>query len=217
MLGKSIAMGKPTEWWERNATGLRGAPNTAGLPESTDFRRSVAVHRLTPPSPNIGKPARQVTSSGLSHPESTSPQIGNMRPRKGGVSRAETMQTFIFGLLLACISGVTVLAFRHPIGFSRLFPYLLGVATAVFTGASVWHVAIQVTWANLLPYMVPEKVGQAIDAIAQLRVPYHWVALSYLGVVVFLWIILKLPPFLQMAEEDGTQSDGRNASRKKGL
>jgi len=125
------------------------------------------------------------------------------------------MQTFIFGLLLACISGVTVLAFRHPIGFSKLFPYLLGAATAVFIGATVWHVAIQVTWANLLAYMVPEKVGQAIDTIAQLRAPYLWVALSYLGVVIFLWIILKLPPFLQVAEEDGAQLDEGNSSREK--
>ena len=125
------------------------------------------------------------------------------------------MQTFIFGLLLACISGVTVLAFRHPIGFSKLFPYLLGAATAVFVGASVWHAAIQVSWANLLPYMVPEKVGQAMDTIARLRVPYLWVALSYLGVAVFLWIILKLPPFLQMAEENGTQMEETNSSGEK--
>jgi hypothetical protein len=125
------------------------------------------------------------------------------------------MQTFIFGLVLACISGVTVLAFRHPIGFSRLFPYLLGAVTAVFIGASVWHLAIQVTWTNLLTYMVPEKVGQALDAIARFRVPFLWVALFYFGVVVFLWIILKLPPFLQMAEKDGAQLEERNSSRKK--
>jgi hypothetical protein len=125
------------------------------------------------------------------------------------------MQTFIFGLLLACISGVTVLAFRHPIGFSKLFPYLLGTATAVFVGATVWHVAIQVTWTSLLSYMVPEKVGRAIDTIAQLRVPYLWVALSYLGVVIFLWIILKLPPFLQVAEEDGAQMHGESSSKEK--
>lgn len=122
------------------------------------------------------------------------------------------MQTFIFGLLLACISGVTVLAFKHPKGFTRLFPYLLGVATALFITVTVWHVAIELTWTNLLPYMVPQKVREATDAIDKLRSPYVWVAFSYLGVVAFLWIILKLPPFLQVAEEESTQMDEENSN-----
>lgn len=122
------------------------------------------------------------------------------------------MQTFLYGLLMACISGVTVLAFKHPIGFTRLFPYLLGLATSLFIAITVWHVAIELTWTYLLPYVVPQKVREATDSIAQLRFPYVWVALSYVGVVAFLWIILKLPPFLQVAEDDSTKVDEENSN-----
>ncbi len=121
------------------------------------------------------------------------------------------MQTFIFGLLLAGISGVTVVAFRHPNGFARLFPYVLAVVTVLFVAVTVWHIAVEFTWTKLLPYMVPERLAEAENSKGQLRLPYAWVALWYLGVVAFLWINLKLPPFLQVADEHCTPSDEGNS------
>jgi len=121
------------------------------------------------------------------------------------------MQTFIFGLLLACVSGVTIVAFKHPNGYARLFPYLLAVATALLIGFTVWHIAVEVTWAKLLTYMAKDSLLEAEGAKRQLRVPYPWVALWYLGVVVFLWINLMLPPFLQVADNHGTPANEKNA------
>lgn len=121
------------------------------------------------------------------------------------------MQTFIFGLLLAGVSGVTVIAFKHPNGFARLFPYLMAVATALFLGVTVWHVAVEVTWSKLVQFMAHEALSEAGSTKAKLRLPYAWVALWYLGVVVFLWINLKLPPFLQIADEHGTPMDEENS------
>ena len=78
------------------------------------------------------------------------------------------MQTFIFGLLLAGISGVTVLAFKQPYGFARLFPYLLGIATILFVGITIWHVAVQISWQGLSPYLVQESRSDAERTIARL-------------------------------------------------
>jgi len=122
------------------------------------------------------------------------------------------MQTFIFGLLLACVSGVTVVAFKHPHGYSRLFPYLLTVSTILFIGLTVWHFAIEVTWTNLLKYMLKETLSEAENVKQQLRPSYAWVVFWYVGVVVFLWINLKLPPFLQVADEHDTEM-GEGKSR----
>ena len=117
------------------------------------------------------------------------------------------MQTFIFGLLLACVSGVTVVAFRHPNGYARLFPYLLAVFTVVFVGVTVWHLAIEVTWTRLLQYLAQDSLSEAKSMKEQLRLPYAWAALWYIGVIVFLWINLKLPPFLQVTDETGAPLD----------
>ena len=115
------------------------------------------------------------------------------------------MQTFIVGLLLACVSGVTVVAFKHPNGFARLFPYLLALSTVLFIGLTIWHLAIEITWSNMLQFILQETLPEAANVKQRLRPPYAWVALGYLGVIGFLWINLKLPPFLQVADEHDTE------------
>lgn len=121
------------------------------------------------------------------------------------------MQTFIVGLLLAAVSGVTIVAFRHPMGFARLFPYLLAVITIFFLGLSVWHVAIDYTWAQLFRFVAEDTLSEAVNMKQQLRAPYIWVVGCYIGAVAFLLINLKLPPFLQIADDDGTSTDKQNS------
>jgi len=120
------------------------------------------------------------------------------------------MQTFIVGLLLACVSGVTLVAFKHPNGYAKLFPYMCAAATALLIGVTVWHIAVEVTWTTLRQYMVEETLPSAATATAQLRPPYALVGLWYLGVVAFLWGNLKLPPFLQDENEHRTPTNKEN-------
>ncbi len=121
------------------------------------------------------------------------------------------MQTFIVGLLLAGVSGVTIVAFRYPHGFVKLFPYLLVFVTVLFLGFSVWHVAIEYAWSKLLEYMVQDTSHEAVSTKAQLRAPYIWVVFSYIGVVAFLFINLKLPPFLGVADDDSMPTNEQNS------
>ena len=120
------------------------------------------------------------------------------------------MQTFIVGLLLACVSGMTLVAFKHPIGYAKLFPYMFAAATALLIGVTVWHIAVEVTWTTLHQYMVEETLPSAATATGQLRPPLTWVGLWYLGVVAFLWINLRLPPFLQEENEHRTPTNKEN-------
>lgn len=111
------------------------------------------------------------------------------------------MQAFISGLLLACISAVTVLAFRHPRVYERLFPFAITAITVVFLMLSVWHVAIQVTWSALVSSLDRDFIVTAQASVSRLYLPYLWVGSGYLGVVIFLWINRKLPPFVQDTEK----------------
>ena len=117
------------------------------------------------------------------------------------------MQTFIFGLLLACVSGITVVAFKHPNGFARLFPFLLGTATIVFVGVTIWHVAVETTWKNLVVYIGQETLSDAETTKRRLSMSYMLAVIWYLGVIAFLWVNLKLPAFLQNTDVSDAQDD----------
>lgn len=117
------------------------------------------------------------------------------------------MQSFIVGLLLAAVSGITVLAFRHPRGFARLFPYLLAAVTIVFLGFTIWHIAVEMTWRTVDQYVGEDMIATAEGRKSELILPYGWIVLWYLALVGFLWIDLKLPPFLQVTDEHGEDAN----------
>lgn len=112
------------------------------------------------------------------------------------------MQALIVGLLLAGVSATSVVAFKHPHGYARLFPYLFGIVTALFVGITLWHVAVEMTWRTLDPYLNYELLIKAEAAKEALDLPYQWVVVWYFGIVVFFWVNLRLPPFLQVADEN---------------
>ena len=123
------------------------------------------------------------------------------------------MQMFVFGLLLACVSGVTVVAFNYPNGFARLFPYLLAMATALFIDIIIWLVAVELTWRNLVQYMAQESLADAENTKGKLILPYAWIGFWYLGVVGFLWINLRLPRFLKVSDEKDARGNKKKSTK----
>lgn len=120
------------------------------------------------------------------------------------------MQSFIFALLLAGVSGVTVVAFKHPNGYAKLFPYMLACTSVIFICFTVWHAAVELTWQRLDEFVTGELLTIAEEQKSGLNFPYGWVLFWYLAVAAFLWANLKLPPFLQItdpAEDDATSDD----------
>ena len=117
------------------------------------------------------------------------------------------MQSLIVGLLLAAVSAVSVIAFRHPNGYARLFPYLLVASTGVFACITAWHIAVEMTWDRIVPHLTEAIHPVAKQSKKELSLPYEWLAVGYLAVMAFLWINHKLPPFLQ-------QTDGHGAKTK---
>jgi len=112
------------------------------------------------------------------------------------------MQTLIVGLLLAGVSATTLVAFKHTQGYAKLFPYLVGTVTTVFVCIAVWHVAVEMAWRGLEQFVEPAMLADAKNAIERLSLIYFWVGFWFVALLAFLWVNLKLPRFLQIAERD---------------
>lgn len=114
------------------------------------------------------------------------------------------LQSFIAGLLLAGVSAISFVAFKHPNGYARLFPYMILAATALLVGITVWHIAIEAMWADLTNFLDNEFHQEALAAKNRLSPPYVWIGIAYIGVVLFLLVNLKLPPFLRRTDSDSS-------------
>ena len=113
-------------------------------------------------------------------------------------------QSLIVGLLLAGVSATSLVAFRHPNGYARLFPFLIVGATALFSGVVIWQLAVEAMWADMNAFLKPDYRQQAVTVKDELSPPFLWIAVSYVAVLVFFWINLKLPPFLTRTDDSGS-------------
>ena len=119
------------------------------------------------------------------------------------------MQSFIFALLLASVTGVTAVAFRHPKGYARLFPYLLLAVSLIFIAVTIWQGAVELTWHRVEPFIADDSVDVAESSKPGLSVAYGWVVLWYVATSGFLWVNLKLPPFLQLTDNARPRPGGK--------
>lgn len=110
------------------------------------------------------------------------------------------VQALLTGLVLAGVSGLTALAFRHPRAFARLFPYLIVGVSTIYLGLTVWHLAVHMTWVALIPFLDQGEFELAKLAKANLQLPYAWICGAFIAVLLLLWIDLKLPPFVKASE-----------------
>ena len=112
------------------------------------------------------------------------------------------MDAIISGAVLAGLSGLTALAFRHPSAFARLYVLLNATITVLFLGLSIWQAAVHVTWAGVQPYLDPARTHDAQLAKATLSLPYAWICAAYGALLVFFWVNLKLPAFIRNSTAD---------------
>ena len=117
------------------------------------------------------------------------------------------MQSFIVGLLLAGVSATSYVAFKHPLGYAKLFPFLMAALTTLFIGVTIWEVAVYVTWTNLAGFVESDVLQEAISVKDQLNPSYVWFVLTYVGIGGFLWINRKLPPFLKRMDSESSMHE----------
>lgn len=107
------------------------------------------------------------------------------------------MDAVISGGVLASLTGLTALAFKHPRAFARLYPFLNAAATVVFLGLTVWQVAVEVTWTGVRPFLNQATLDAARLAKTDLVLPYFWICFAYGTLLAYFWVNLKLPAFIR--------------------
>ena len=125
------------------------------------------------------------------------------------------MQALLTGVVLAMLSGLTALAFKHPQAYSKLFPYLTSLVSVAFYTLTVWHAGVQITWMILKTYVAAVQHDAARAAIAAVQLPYVGVCIVYSVALLYLWVNLFLPGFIRAAEQHDPRGTSADSKEKK--
>lgn len=112
------------------------------------------------------------------------------------------IETIISSLLVAAVTGISFVAYRHPAAFSKLFtPILMVMGTALVFGL-IWDVAVSRAFVDLSPFIVTGKLDSAQKAIETLSLPMGWLIGGFFGFYIYLVFLLSLPKLLSQKSGD---------------
>jgi hypothetical protein len=111
------------------------------------------------------------------------------------------LESLIVGLLLALISGLTFLAYKHPRAFDQLREAIELVVSLIFTGLLAWSVAVQIAFSDVAKYIDSQNFPEAHAQIDRLAPPIFLTILVYLLILGYLKFLKFLPILIKHPDE----------------
>ena len=114
------------------------------------------------------------------------------------------MDTLIVSLILAAVSGLTFLAYKHPRAYERVSKFLVIVAFTIYMGIFLWDMGIHAYQRNLTTVLHKSgidvtKVMPLVDSAANdTLIPFTRTALIVLVIVVFIIGLRLLHPLINL-------------------
>lgn len=106
------------------------------------------------------------------------------------------IEAVVAGLVVAALSGITVLAYRKPELYGRIGLPLICLAAAVVTCSIVWNGGLATALSDLLPFIAPADHAAARAAVVARLLP-DWLWVLYGLFVAYLLFLVMLPHLIE--------------------
>ncbi len=117
------------------------------------------------------------------------------------------LEGIIISLVVAIISVLAFVAYRHPLGYQKVYSWLVGLSIGIFVILVVWNGAIS---AALIKISFDPKFKEARDAVEQLQLPALPLVLINICTLIYLNILMALPSLGIVAKENGSDDKTLN-------
>ena len=108
------------------------------------------------------------------------------------------METFLYTLLGSAIVGLTVMAYKNPSGYGKLFPYLFGAITVVMLTGLGYNLGVTNARHAVFDYLDRAKLLEASSAMNRIELSYLWLLLGYMAAFAYLFFLAAgLPALLE--------------------
>lgn len=114
------------------------------------------------------------------------------------------LEQLVTGLLLAGVTGISLIAYKHPAGYQNIYPTLKYGPLFVLICGVVWNSALDTSWMHIHTFFAEGKDTAATAALDGLKVPHTWLFIGCMGVSFYSVFLHFLPDLLKA---DGPGAD----------
>jgi F0F1-type ATP synthase assembly protein I len=108
-------------------------------------------------------------------------------------------------ITLMAVSGISFLAYKHPKGYSKLYPFLAALNMTIISVILAWDFASEIATAKLTPFLKPDKIDEATKLSKTFLIAPGYSSLFYSGLMMYLTFLLFLPEIVEHKEERGAK------------
>lgn|SRR6266568_887576 len=117
------------------------------------------------------------------------------------------METLAQGVGVAALTGVTILAYKHPHAYKKIeLPSIIfKFGIAVFLVMLIWHQATSTIYLRLIPFIKvsdQQTVQKIVDSLTISGATYFTICGSFMALWGYLIFLTLLPSLLQNDEND---------------
>jgi len=118
------------------------------------------------------------------------------------------LETTLSGLLIAGVSGLTVLAYKRPRGYAKMHVFLRWIPWVVLFCGYAWNMDITFARYRMLPFIAPDKSDASIAYVEMHTISFLWLMVGGLGSSLYLSFLRNLPDILKEEQNDTTTKSG---------
>jgi hypothetical protein len=112
------------------------------------------------------------------------------------------METIISGLILATVSGLTFVAYKHPPGYKKIQAVILPVLSISIVGVSIWNLAVGETARALNDFIDASNGLEALAAQRAVELPFGWLFMAFTGCYLYSLFLSNLHQILGSDNDD---------------
>jgi hypothetical protein len=112
------------------------------------------------------------------------------------------LETITAGLVLAAVSGITYLAYKHPAAYGKIYWPLSALNLIIFTIIASYMLGVQHASTQLVTLVDASKLTQLQEAMNRLMYRWWVVAGAYFGATLYLTFLSFLPKLLEQEKKE---------------
>lgn len=107
------------------------------------------------------------------------------------------IETLLVTLIVAAITGLCILAYRHPAAYAKLYFPLILIGCVVLAGVVLWNAALDLSELSISRLEIPsEYMAEIRSTLGDRKLPYMWSFLVFLAYNSLLAFLMFLPILL---------------------